>query len=191
MWDVFMVLDTWQSRGNGFYYLFVKCFLAGETVSPNVFPCVCPMLKFCLIPRLPKVPKGYPRLWKLTISYPRLPKVGKGCQMFPKVPRHYICCSSMTLHKVLWATRCLWRLPIRSGVSQGFCQWEKLILMYRVPQKKAVKSNPGKFLRKCNFNFFNAKNWPIFASFEPFFPSISILLIFGSDRSPRRQDVVR
>ncbi len=46
-------------------------------------------------------------------------------------------------------------------------------------QKKAVKSNLGKFLRKCNFNFFNAKNWPIFADFEPFFLSHSILLTFG------------
>ena len=51
--------------------------------------------------------------------------------------------------------------------------------MYRKSQKKAVKSNLGKFLRKCNFNFFNAKNWPIFASFEPSFPSRSIFLIFG------------
>ena len=71
-----------------------------------------------------------------------------------------------------------WRLPTRSGVLQGFRKWEKLVLMYRVSQKKAVKSNPGKILRKCNFNFFNVKNWPIFAGFEPFLPSISILLIF-------------
>ena len=74
--------------------------------------------------------------------------------------------------------RCLWRLPTRSGVSQRFCQWEKFVLMYRVSQKKAVKSNPGKILRKCNFNFFNVKNWPFLAGFETFFPSISILLIF-------------
>ena len=39
-------------------------------------------------------------------------------------------------------------------------------------QKKDVKSN----LRK--FNFFNAKIWPIFASFEPSFCSISIFLTF-------------
>ena len=45
-------------------------------------------------------------------------------------------------------------------------------------QKKAVKSNLGKFLRKCKFNFFNAKNWPIFASFEPSFCSSSIFLTF-------------
>ena len=45
--------------------------------------------------------------------------------------------------------------------------------------EKAVKSNLGKILRKCNFNFFNKKNWPIFADFEPFFPSHSILLTFG------------
>ena len=92
----------------------------------------------------------------------------------------YLCTSKIKQN--VCGTRCLWRLPTRSGVSQGFCQWEKLILMYRVSQKKAVKSNPGKFLRKCNFNFFNAKNWPIFASFEPFFPSISILLIFGIEQ---------
>ena len=46
-------------------------------------------------------------------------------------------------------------------------------------QKKAVKSNFVKILRKCNFNFFNAKNLPILASFEPSFPSSSIFLTFG------------
>ena len=51
--------------------------------------------------------------------------------------------------------------------------------MYGKSQKKAVKSNLGKILRKCNFNFFNAKKLPIFADFEPFFPSHSILLTFG------------
>ncbi len=45
-------------------------------------------------------------------------------------------------------------------------------------QKKAVKSNLGKFLREYNFNFFNAKKLPIFADFEPFFTSQSILLTF-------------
>ena len=63
-------------------------------------------------------------------------------------------------------------------MSQGFCQWEKLVLMYRVSQKKAVKSSLGKILRKCNFNFFNVKNWQFLAGFETFFPSISILFIF-------------
>ena len=46
--------------------------------------------------------------------------------------------------------------------------------------KKAVKSNPGKILRKCNFNFFNVKNWPFFPVFEPFLPFNSILLILGT-----------
>ena len=41
-----------------------------------------------------------------------------------------------------------------------------------------MKSNLGKFLRKCNFNFFNAKNWHIFASFEHSFCSSSIFLTF-------------
>ncbi len=59
----------------------------------------------------------------------------------------------------------LW-LPTRSGVSQRFCQWAKFVLMYRVSQKKAVKLNPGKILRKCNFNFFNVKNWPKFCNLD-------------------------
>jgi len=51
-------------------------------------------------------------------------------------------------------------------------------MLYGKSQKKAAKSNLGKFLKKCNFSFFNAKNWPIFADFAPFFPSHSILLTF-------------
>ena len=64
---------------------------------------------------------------------------------------------------------------------QGFCQWKKFILMHRVSQKKAVKSNLGRILRKCDFDFFNLKNWPIFDVYEPFLPSNSILLGFFWD----------
>ena len=80
---------------------------------------------------------------------------------------------------VEWDTRCLWRLPTSSGVSQRFCQWKKFVLIYRVSQKKAVKSKPEIFLRKCNFIFFNVRNCPIFTGFETFFSSNSSLLIFG------------
>ena len=38
-------------------------------------------------------------------------------------------------------------------------------------------------MRKFNFNFFNAKNWPIFASFEICFPSQSIFLILSMNFS--------
>ena len=61
---------------------------------------------------------------------------------------------------------------------QELFQWNIKGLICRKWQKKSMKSNLGKFLRFCNFNFLQCKNWPIFANFEPFFPSISILLIF-------------
>jgi len=69
--------------------------------------------------------------------------------------------------------------PSTPAQFHELCQWNIIGLICGKSQKKAVKSNLGKFLRKCNFNFFNAKNWPIFADFEPFFPSHSILLTFG------------
>ena len=61
---------------------------------------------------------------------------------------------------------------------QELFQWNIKGLICRKSQKKSMKSNLGKFLRYCNFNFLQCKNWPIFANFEPFFPYISILLIF-------------
>ena len=69
--------------------------------------------------------------------------------------------------------------PTTPVLYHELCQWIIIGLIHWKSQKKAVKSNLGKFLRKCNFNFFNAKNWPIFASFEPSFPSNSIFLTFG------------
>ena len=69
--------------------------------------------------------------------------------------------------------------PTTPVLYHELCQWIIIGLIHWKSQKKAVKSNLGKFLRKCNFNFFNAKNWPIFASFEPSFPSSSIFLTFG------------
>ena len=47
-----------------------------------------------------------------------------------------------------------------------------------VPEK-SCQIKPWEIFEKMQFFFFNAKNWPIFASFEPFFPSHSILLTFG------------
>ena len=81
---------------------------------------------------------------------------------------------------------------IREGFKKGFTRAslppqlscimtflnQILKLIYRKSQKKAVKSNIGNFFRKCYFNFFNGKNWPVFAGFELFFPSNSILQTF-------------
>ncbi len=81
---------------------------------------------------------------------------------------------------------------IREGFKKGFTRAslppqlscimtflnQILKLIYRKSQKKAVKSNIGNFFRKCYFNFFNGKNWPVFAGFELFFPSHSILQTF-------------
>ena len=66
--------------------------------------------------------------------------------------------------------------PTTPVLYNELCQWIIIGLIHWKSQKKAVKSNLGKFLRKCKFNFFNAKNWPIFASFEPSFCSSSIFL---------------
>ena len=68
--------------------------------------------------------------------------------------------------------------PTTPVLYHELCQWIIIGLIHWKSQKKAVKSNLGKFLRKCNFNFFNAKNWHIFASFEPSFCSSSIFLTF-------------
>ena len=69
--------------------------------------------------------------------------------------------------------------PSHLSCSQELFQWNIIGVICRKWQKKSMKSNLGKFLRKFNVNFLQCKNWPIFANFEPFFPSNSILLIFG------------
>ena len=68
--------------------------------------------------------------------------------------------------------------PITPVLYQELFQWNIKGLICRKSQKKSMKSNLGKFLRYCNFNFLQCKNWPIFANFEPFFPCNSIFLIF-------------
>ena len=68
--------------------------------------------------------------------------------------------------------------PTTPVLYNELCQWIIIGLIHWKSQKKDVKSNLGKFLRKCKFNFFNAKIWPIFASFEPSFCSGSIFLTF-------------
>ena len=68
--------------------------------------------------------------------------------------------------------------PTTPVLYHELCQWIIIGLIHWKSQKKAVKSNLGKFLRKCKFNFFNAKIWPIFASFEPSFCSSSIFFDF-------------
>ncbi len=45
--------------------------------------------------------------------------------------------------------------------------------------EKSCQIKPWKFFEKMQFNFFKAKNWSIFADFEPSFPSNLILLTFG------------
>ena len=68
--------------------------------------------------------------------------------------------------------------PTTPVLYNELCQWIIIGLIHLKSQEKAVKSNLEKFLRKCKFNFFNAKIWPIFASFEPSFCSSSIFLTF-------------
>ena len=68
--------------------------------------------------------------------------------------------------------------PTTPVLYNELCQWIIIGLIHLKSQEKAVKSNLENFLRKCNFNFFNAKNWPVFAGFEHFFPSHSILQTF-------------
>ena len=46
--------------------------------------------------------------------------------------------------------------------------------------KKSCQIKPWENFEKMQFRFFNVKNWPIFAVFEPFLPSNSILLILGT-----------
>ena len=71
--------------------------------------------------------------------------------------------------------------PTTPVLYHELCQWIIIGLIHWKSQKKAVKSNLGKFLRKCKFNFFNAKIWPIFASFDPYFCSSSIFLTFENE----------
>ena len=46
------------------------------------------------------------------------------------------------------------------------------------PRNPLLVPSIFKILRKCKFDFFNAKNWPIFASFDPSLSSSFIFLTF-------------
>ena len=58
--------------------------------------------------------------------------------------------------------------PTTPVLYHELSQWNIIGLIYRKSQKKAVKSNLGKILRKCNFNFFNAKKMASFCWFWTF-----------------------
>ena len=87
-------------------------------------------------------------------------------------------CLRFAFFQIEWIARHPCIPHITPVLYQELFQWNIKVLICRKSQKKSMKSNLGKFLRYCNFNFLHCKNWPIFANFLPFFPSLSILLIF-------------
>ena len=82
---------------------------------------------------------------------------------------------------LFWSTRHPCIPPITPVQYQGLFQRNMKGPICRKSQKKSVKSNLGKFLRKCNLKFLHCKNWPIFAGFKPFPPSDYILMAFGTE----------
>ena len=72
--------------------------------------------------------------------------------------------------------------PMRDFSYNALWQWNKVGFICGRSHKKAVESNHGKILRNSNFNFFNAKIWPICAGFESFLPSSSTLLTFWIEK---------
>ena len=65
--------------------------------------------------------------------------------------------------------------PSTPAQFHELCQWNIIGLICGKSQKEAVKSNLGKFLRKCNFYFFNA--FCLTLRIELMFPKDSQILV--------------
>ena len=101
----------------------------------------------------------YPRFPKLAGSYISLHAVKKDLLQIHKHACSYInLCMQLRKLVCSYITRHPCILPTTPVLFHELFQWIIIGLIHRKSQKKAVKSNLGKFLRKCKFNFFNAKN---------------------------------
>ena len=105
--------------------------------------CMSPMLKFCLIPRFPKVTHSYPRLPKATQCYPRLPKFTKGYQRLPKVTKGYqrLLKVSKGHPRLLKVNQGYPRLPRLLKVTQGYPRLLKVTQDTVTDQDKRAKEH--------------------------------------------------